>query len=272
MPPTSPIPLLPTHDTYTELQAAFDHFNLVLFDSSAAPCLITLQRERRSTGYFSFERFVNSATGDLIDEIALNPSYWGACSIEETLSTLVHEMVHQWQYHHGKPGRRGYHNREWADKMESIGLMPSDTGRPGGKRTGEHMADYILEGGRFAQACSALLTKEYRLSWVDRYPCIAVKEGVPIYPAPTATPGGTDDLEAEPTSPPAAAAPPPGAQWVQYPGSAAPGRSNRVKYRCPACGAQAWGKPSLRLLCGEDDCQHAPLLAVEDGHAAPRHG
>ena len=40
-------------------------------------------------------------------------------------------------------------------------------------------------------------------------------------------------------------------------------RSNRVKYRCPSCGAQAWGKPSLRLLCGNEDCKAVPLDPVE---------
>lgn len=36
-------------------------------------------------------------------------------------------------------------------------------------------------------------------------------------------------------------------------------RSNRVKYRCPSCGAQAWGKPGLKLLCGEQSCKATPL-------------
>ena len=27
-------------------------------------------------------------------------------------------------------------------------------------------------------------------------------------------------------------------------------RSNRVKYTCPACNVNVWGKPNLRLICG----------------------
>ena len=42
--------------------------------------------------------------------------------IEESMGTLVHEMVHFWQQEFGTPSRRGYHNREWADKMEALGL------------------------------------------------------------------------------------------------------------------------------------------------------
>lgn len=37
------------------------------------------------------------------------------------LSTLVQEMVHLWQHHFGKPGRRRYLNKQWADKMDSLG-------------------------------------------------------------------------------------------------------------------------------------------------------
>ena len=60
----------------------------------------------------------------------------------------MHEMVHVWQHAHGKPGARGYHNKEWAAKMKAIGLQPSSTGMVGGKETGQRMMDYIIPGGR----------------------------------------------------------------------------------------------------------------------------
>ena len=47
-----------------------------------------------------------------------------------------------------QPGRTGYHNREWASKMLEVGLVPSDTGQPGGKQTGQHMTHYIDPKGR----------------------------------------------------------------------------------------------------------------------------
>ncbi|WP_068639684.1 hypothetical protein [Thauera butanivorans] len=40
-------------------------------------------------------------------------------------------------------------------------------------------------------------------------------------------------------------------------------RSNRVKYRCPSCHVQVWGKPSLKLRCGEAACEAAAFEAVE---------
>ncbi|MBJ3115000.1 SprT-like domain-containing protein, partial [Salmonella enterica subsp. enterica serovar Typhimurium] len=131
--------------------------------------LLHLQREKQTYGYFSPERFVNSQ-GTRTDEIAMNPAYFAVCPPEEIMQTLCHEMCHLWQHHFGKPGRRGYHNKEWADFMEAIGLMPSSTGAPGGARTGDKMADYAIEGGRFLEAYESLMTDDYRISWMDRFP------------------------------------------------------------------------------------------------------
>ena len=45
-----------------------------------------------------------------------------------------------------------YHNREWANKMEQIGMMPTDTGESGEKRTGQKIRHYIIPGGLFELA------------------------------------------------------------------------------------------------------------------------
>jgi predicted SprT family Zn-dependent metalloprotease len=84
----------------------------------------------------------------LIHEIVINPENI-AISDMEWHQTLVHEMVHLWQEAFGKPSRACYHNKEWAAKMESIGLMPSTTGKPGGEKTGQGMSDYPIEDGLF---------------------------------------------------------------------------------------------------------------------------
>jgi len=93
----------PTAQAYAELQAAFDHYNRELFGGELPPCLITMQREKRTYGYFSSERFVHRHDRSKTDEIAINPSYFAVVPLLEVLQTLVHEMVHAWQFHFGKP-------------------------------------------------------------------------------------------------------------------------------------------------------------------------
>lgn len=48
--------------------------------------------------------------------------------------------------------------------MERVGLMPSDTGEPGGRKVGQSMTHYIIAGGPFDMACDELLTGHFRLS------------------------------------------------------------------------------------------------------------
>ncbi len=155
--------------TYTSLDAAYDHFNRDLFSGQLPPCLITMQRHKGAYGYFCGERFASVADPkDITDEIALNPAHFARRTPTHTLSTLAHEMAHLWQHHGGKPGRRGYHNREWAAKMREIGLIPSATGEPGGKETGEKVSHYIDEGGRFAASCTAFLASSAAILYHDR--------------------------------------------------------------------------------------------------------
>ena len=77
-------------------------------------------------------------------------------------------MVHLEQHHFGNPGRGRYHNKQWADMMSAIGLEPSSTGKPGGKRTGDRVSHWIVDGGPFDGACKAFLAKHDGLIWGDR--------------------------------------------------------------------------------------------------------
>src|SRR6202035_5934647 len=98
----------------------------------------------------------------------LDPKCWGPPHTDtENLSTLVHEMVHLWQFHHGKAGRGGYHNREFSQKMFEIGLITSDTGAPAGKRTGTRMSHYVAVNGPFHRACCELLDRGFVIPYVE---------------------------------------------------------------------------------------------------------
>ncbi|EKO4043376.1 SprT-like domain-containing protein [Salmonella enterica] len=229
----------PTQQAYEELQVAYDHFNQALFDGALPTCLITLQREKKTYGYFSPERFVH-ADGKRTDEIAMNPAYFAVCPPEEIMQTLVHEMAHLWQYHFGKPGRGGYHNKEWAEKMESIGLMPSSTGQPGGARTGDKMADYAIEGGLFMDEYNNLMQEDFRISWMDRFPArdrllAALESGDASQFAGDLSEMGIEVDE--------------NGEMSIKPGN----KSNRIKYTCPQCETNLWGKPDLNVVCG--DCE-----------------
>lgn len=163
----------PTQQVYDELQKAYEFFNLELFNGRLPSCLITLQRQHDTYGYFSANQFQSRADGEQAHEIALNPSYFAVRSIHETLSVLVREMVSLDQLLNTKREklpRRRYRNTEWASMCEAIGLMPSDTGLPGGKRVGDNVQTYVIEDGPFDKACAKLVDEAFNLSWFDRFP------------------------------------------------------------------------------------------------------
>jgi predicted SprT family Zn-dependent metalloprotease len=161
--------MTPTNQTYPGLERAYRHFNARLFAGKLPPCLITMTRQKGALGYFSGNRFAaytDAAT--VTDEIALNPSHFAERSPAAILSTLVHEMVHLWQHHFGKPSRATYHNSEWAATMVKVGLIPTDTGDAEGKMTGQKMTHIIEPGGRFDRACAAFLKNGDPMLYQDR--------------------------------------------------------------------------------------------------------
>ncbi len=209
----------PTHITYNSLELAYQHFNRELFASELPPCLITLQRKgKRIRAYFSAYKFENNS-GTKTDEIALNPMHFRARSDKDTLSTLAHEMTHLWQQHFGKPSRHGYHNKEWAAKMKTIGLHPSNTGAPGGKETGESMTHYVVPHSQFHKAVEKLINRGFKIEWGDAK--TAEQTGASLT-------NSDDDKSRKKTK----------------------DKSNRVKYTCGKCQANAWGKCELKLVCG----------------------
>lgn len=195
----------PTIEQFAAYQAAYDYLNRVLFNNQLSPCLLNFSRHANTCGFFSYKRWHNNS-GKHIHEISLNPDLLER-PIEEVMSTLVHEMVHQWQFDFGKPSANGYHNKEWAGEMESIGLKPSSTGLPRGKRTGYKMSHYIIQGGKFDIAFQKIPV-DYLIPWKGKdYQRKSSKRQ---------TSQGKDKL----------------------------------KYSCPKCLINVWGKTGLNILCG----------------------
>lgn len=178
--------------------------------------------------------------------------------VKSGASPFHYEMVHCWQHCYGKPSRRAYHNQEWAKKMIAVGLMPSDTGEPGGKQVGQKMLDYPLAKGKFVIESARLLSeKTFTLPWIDRMAVNTASTSMPaLNNTLTAAMSGLDEsLIAQLT-----------ASLQSLPGNAliAPPANNpkktKVKYTCPGCAINVWGKGALAISC--DDCQ-LTLLAVE---------
>lgn len=188
----------PTSEQFRAYEQAFDYFNRMLFQNELPDCLLNFSRKDRAKGFFSAERW--SKDDQSIPEISLNPDVL-QLPAKETMATLAHEQAHLWQYAHGKPSGNGYHNREWAEKMQQIGLMPSDTGLPGGKQTGSSMTHYIIEDGLFSIMFEAM-PPDFLLPWV-----------------------------------------------AKSPSRSSPQRRDKVKYSCPGCALNMWGKAGAVITC-----------------------
>lgn len=211
----------PTTHQFTQYQKLYDWYNEKLFDSELPTCLLILSRKNaRICGHFSQNRW-RGTDGETTHEINLNPVYLSMATDQDICQTLVHEMVHLWQFEFGKPSRSGYHNKQWANKMESIGLMPSNTGKEGGKKTGQQMSDYAIENSAFMKAFESMPNEvllPFKSSEMVNGQLViggAVQEGS-VHP---------------PSAPP------------QRP------KKNKQKYSCPRCQTNAWGKPDLQLVC-----------------------
>lgn len=161
-----------TKEQYDVLDAAYCFFNKILFGNTLPDVMIVLHRKKSSRGYFHAERFAErekpkgkKAVRQSYDELSLNPDEFERTDIA-ILSTLVHEMVHVWQYRcTEKFPRNGYHDKKWGAKMKEVGLYPSNTGSEGGKETGQKMTHYIIKGGAFERhALKFIKTNKIRLS------------------------------------------------------------------------------------------------------------
>lgn len=235
---------------YSQLQKAAGIFNKALFDGKLDPFVLTLQRGRNTSGYFSPDQWGNTH-GDMASEIAINPCYLANQSLLILFQTIVHELCHLWQHQYGrhKP-RPGYHNQEWAEKMERIGLIPSATGDIGGKKIGQKMADYPSPDGEFMQVSRGLVESGFGIDWVDRDFNIEMVS----YRSIPAEVEVSDKLNS-----PLHLAFPELVPLVKV------GREEKkkIKYFCPKCTTKVWGKLGLKITC--TDCE----LPLESGVKPP---
>jgi hypothetical protein len=232
-------PVSPTAQVSAEWQFAYSYFNERLFGNELPDCVITFTRHTGAQGYFCAEAF-RDRSGAVAHEIALNPAFFDKGDAE-TFATLVHEMVHLKRHLFGRRNRKGglgepgYHDVVWAEMMEVVGLMPSDTGKPGGRKTGYHMLDYPIEGGAFDIACRELAISGHTVNWRDAR-VLAWEAAFP----------DSDDADASGSEPARPAA--------------RPRRTKtRTRFACPGCRTVAYARAAARFAC--IDCNNTPLVA-----------
>jgi hypothetical protein len=225
-------PQAPTAEVTAEWQRAFDRFNTEFFEGALSRCLITFNQSTDAMGYFC-PNSIRNDQGETAHEIAINLNWVATLGVVEGLSTMAHEMTHLWCHLCGERNRKGglgahgYHDLPWSKRMEAIGLMPSHTGKPGGKRTGYQMSEYVIPGGPFDIVTRELLLAGETVRWLGAHP-----------------------LKLQPIN---VSAPAP------HPRPVAPARKRKGKtgFACPTCPTKVWGMASVRVAC--INCNNAPM-------------
>jgi len=228
---------------FQTLDDLYAFYNVQLFGASLPECIVNLSRRPRSRGFFVPNLWVavyEENHQDHSHEISLNPDYLLRPPIDWH-STFVHEMVHLWQHEFGKPARAYFHNREWVNKMEAIGLIPSDTGKPGGKQIGQSISHYIDPAGLFQKIFNSLDATDLEALSLHYLPVASLE-----YHKETIT-GADDDSQTQYSS---------SSGTEQTPDADTPPKKSksgiRLKYTCP-CGNNVWGRSGLLIHCLECD-------------------
>ena len=157
------------------IQAFEDLASLFEGDEMPDP-LFTVTDRKGAHGYFVHGRWAGQGDyeGDAVSEICL-------CALSlhrpprDVLGTLLHEMVHHWQQHNGEPGKKGYHNQQWAEKMLDVGLRPVSLDQPG-TMTGRKVTHEIIEDWVGAVVIDRLVAEGWHLP-VKGLPVAAKKTG-----------------------------------------------------------------------------------------------
>lgn len=159
----------PTRLLTEQLVRVGKHFNQSLFGNRIRPYIVTPQRARGLAGYFAPQRYQTRDGSTVFDEIGLNIEIFHTLTLIELFAVIGHELIHSLQYHFGHYSPGGYHNVEFAEWAERIGLHTSHTGAPGGRRTGVRMSHFIDPDGAFARASAKLIAEGGDIFVVDRW-------------------------------------------------------------------------------------------------------
>lgn len=151
---------------YDYFYKVYDFYNTELFGGLLPQVVFSVEQRKGVRGYFSPLKFTDSNENSY-GIICFNPSFLYSGNEEKVFSTLVHEMCHLYMKINGEDVVKGYHSASWAKKMEKLGLLPTSTGKEGGKKTGFCMTHLIIEGGVFDRITRKLLeNKDFLFPYV----------------------------------------------------------------------------------------------------------
>lgn len=223
----------PTLDIARTLQLAADRINRDLFEAKLPEVAVCLDRRAGSRGYFRADA-LQCDDGRVVDQIGLNPTHIAVAGPYEALRCLTRLRAHQWrqkicaQASAGRAGTPGYCDKPLAKVLELIGLNPSSSGQPGGRRTGYGISDYVVEGGPFDLLAREMLIAGELLTWRDSAVSVAEEFGF-----------GSSCRTIKQPKP----------------------RQTRSKFTCPniECGQNAWAAHRAQLRCGFCDLPMQPV-------------
>ncbi|MCP4473699.1 MAG: hypothetical protein GY821_03855 [Gammaproteobacteria bacterium] len=130
--------------------------------------------------------------------------------------------------------------------------------------TGQKMHDYPMANGKFLSVCIALLKDEkFTLPWLDRLP--APTAVTPIPSDDTALIDALAAIDAPTTSQLTATLSELFGEADFLPPQPTTTRASKIKYSCPTCWINVWGKAGLSLRCEAcDQMMGAQVIPVAD--------
>ena len=133
------------------LNKIFDLLNAEYFESELSRPTITIQSTPKCYGHFSLREDTWVSKLGASHEINIGAGTL-ARPIEEVVATLLHEMIHYWNFVMGvQDCSRGntYHNRRFKEAAESRGLVVTRSEKYGWAHTapGDDLLDFVLENG-----------------------------------------------------------------------------------------------------------------------------
>ncbi|MEM8773157.1 MAG: SprT-like domain-containing protein [Pseudomonadota bacterium] len=187
----------------------------------APACILCAEYKRTRYLGFAARAAWSERHGRRLDQITIVFDHGEDHDVRAIAQTLAHEMVHATEFRDGTIGRNNYHGAGFRDRMRSIGLQTSKTGKPGGAELGTGMSDYVIEGGPFEKVIEQIIAEGFAFP-------VAVAEPKPLA-------GGMEGGGEPPVK---------------------PKDPSKAKFFCPSCGQIARAKKTARLKCGRPSCQN----------------